>query len=556
MTKTGGHLGWVSGGGGYFGEPWTDRVLTEWLLSVQVQTANDAARSLLGQAGSQLPKTPRNYSIASGLESGDGSMSSVGNAAAGQVLVSDPGLTRAPAAAAPFDGVNLSPSQTGYDPAERGNPWRATRHRSTMRSSTAASARIPAPQLTPPRLADTAPAVAEPTAAGRLGDTPAAAAPTPAPMNAETAVPGKATKGGSGLGTAATIGAAGPLSTTVVPPSPPVVTGRGSNGSMRTDVPQVSRTEAPAPPAVADRAAVGSADQAGSRETIAMPLRGAGGGARVGPGLLPSGTAPANRTGCTESTSSSDPKGASAFAFPGGTAAAWESLRLGRGAGVKSGQSGRQPGPEAQAQVAVSVAGASGGGAGTQIWDAEGSGERAGVGEAHMRAGRAVATFVRATHAQEEAVLNDAWRESVASELPSAGSGGDVAGAESVQARAEVIKSLLAHNAEALQAISKAGSGLPLDVGEGDEPQVEASPAAVPVAVASGSMGVGETGGPRGDRTPSQRQPVAAQGFFVDVDPSEYSSLHHGFDSATRSRPARSVGSQSTSSQGVWWNRP
>jgi hypothetical protein len=37
VTKTGGHLGWISQAGGYFGEPWTDKVIVEWLLSVQVQ---------------------------------------------------------------------------------------------------------------------------------------------------------------------------------------------------------------------------------------------------------------------------------------------------------------------------------------------------------------------------------------------------------------------------------------------------------------------------------------------------------------------------------------
>jgi hypothetical protein len=44
VTKTGGHLGWVSEEGGYFGEPWTDRVITEWLLSVQVQLAAGVMR--------------------------------------------------------------------------------------------------------------------------------------------------------------------------------------------------------------------------------------------------------------------------------------------------------------------------------------------------------------------------------------------------------------------------------------------------------------------------------------------------------------------------------
>lgn len=38
VTPTGGHLGWMSEEGGYFGEPWTDRVIVEWLLSVQART--------------------------------------------------------------------------------------------------------------------------------------------------------------------------------------------------------------------------------------------------------------------------------------------------------------------------------------------------------------------------------------------------------------------------------------------------------------------------------------------------------------------------------------
>lgn len=37
VTKTGGHLGWISEDGGYTGEPWTDLLIVEWLLAVQLQ---------------------------------------------------------------------------------------------------------------------------------------------------------------------------------------------------------------------------------------------------------------------------------------------------------------------------------------------------------------------------------------------------------------------------------------------------------------------------------------------------------------------------------------
>lgn len=52
MTKTGGHLGWVCAEGGYRGEPWTDFVVTEWFLSIQVQLAAQGRRAAQAADGS------------------------------------------------------------------------------------------------------------------------------------------------------------------------------------------------------------------------------------------------------------------------------------------------------------------------------------------------------------------------------------------------------------------------------------------------------------------------------------------------------------------------
>lgn len=143
VTKTGGHLGWVSDVGGYVGEPWTDSIIIEWLLSVQLQLSRDAANNLEGRNGSRLPTTtplpavPPSYSKAAPvslqpsvrncelsmqrtplLTVDSGSGASIGGPSAASAgskrkctAIYDPisGLpTEKP------DGDNLSPSQTGY----------------------------------------------------------------------------------------------------------------------------------------------------------------------------------------------------------------------------------------------------------------------------------------------------------------------------------------------------------------------------------------------------------------------------------------------------------
>jgi hypothetical protein len=45
VTRSGGHLGWVSEQGGYFGAPWTDHVVQEWFTSVQVHVAAASLRT-------------------------------------------------------------------------------------------------------------------------------------------------------------------------------------------------------------------------------------------------------------------------------------------------------------------------------------------------------------------------------------------------------------------------------------------------------------------------------------------------------------------------------
>lgn len=594
----------MSGGGGYFGEPWTDRVLTEWLLSVQVQTANDAARSLLNQAGSQLPKSPRNYSVASGLaaSNGDDSASSV-NLGAGLAPPTDPVWTRAPLVAEPFDGVNLSPSQTGYDPAERGAFAKGvTRQRSTLRASAAGSVRAAAQHLTPPQL-DRSELVASDRDSGTIAPpapTPApaphkaavrsqpavhegeqrlqgsvarAAAPTPIPADAAAAaVPDLPASADEGCGSN---GAAGELAAACdqVPPvavgetpGPPRRAGRAANGALRVGVPQGSRPQSRAPSAHPEGHDSQPADAVHSPAAppTDMPLsatRGAGGAARFAQALTP----PRLDGDEGNSAASSSLSGTAARAVGDGApkvlAAPQEAAGGAQGVAYsQSGLSERHSSHEARGGVGMN------GVAGTVrevaasaplcIGEEEGSSAQTGVGEARMRAGRAFATFLRASRAG--VVLNDAWRESVASELPTTRAGSTASGSQGMQARAEVIQSLLANNAEALEAIANGGAGLPLHVGESDGARLQESPGAVAVAAGRGSMAMSEARRPTSvvERAPVDRQAVPAQGFFVDVDPSEYRGLHHGFDDAVTSRSPRSVGSQSASSQRVWWNRP
>lgn len=144
VTKTGGHLGWASDVGGYTGEPWTDHILIEWLLSVQVQLSRDTAVALEGRNGSRLPPPPTTPSYSKALPlslqpsvhkselSHQGTpplavVSSRGSSngrTSGRVASRGSG-TMPPTSGAIYDtvsglpvekhdGVSLSPSQTGY----------------------------------------------------------------------------------------------------------------------------------------------------------------------------------------------------------------------------------------------------------------------------------------------------------------------------------------------------------------------------------------------------------------------------------------------------------
>jgi hypothetical protein len=148
VTKTGGHLGWVSDVGGYFGEPWTDSIIIEWLLSVQVQLSRNAANVYEGRNGSRLPhphntqpfSRPLHMSIRSSMHNAEHSLQPTqalaiaSECASGSVDVpccsnaGEGGKGSIPRLAKSgeiydrvtglpvqeHDGMRLSPSQTGY----------------------------------------------------------------------------------------------------------------------------------------------------------------------------------------------------------------------------------------------------------------------------------------------------------------------------------------------------------------------------------------------------------------------------------------------------------